>query len=195
MYSLWSVAVDGGQPTLVAGGGRKIKHPSASRDGRVVAYEGWNYDMNLAALHAPFPAGAPQPLATATDEWTFEPRLSRDGSSIAFTSTRSGSYEIWTATADGANPVRLTNFGGAYVGAPRFSPDGRSVVFVARPQGQADIYMVDVAGGAPRRLSDDPADDLAPSFSADGDTVYFASRRTGDWQVHAVPRGGGAARA
>lgn len=195
MYSLWSVAVDGGQPTLVAGGGRKIKHPSVSRDGRVVAYEGWNYDMNLAALHAPFPAGAPQPLATATDEWTFEPRLSRDGSSIAFTSTRSGSYEIWTATADGANPVRLTNFGGAYVGAPRFSPDGRSVVFVARPQGQADIYIVDLAGGTPRRLSDDPADDLAPSFSVDGDTVYFASRRTADWQVHAVPRGGGAARA
>lgn len=191
MYSLWSVGLEGGQPALVAGGGRKIKHPSASRDGSLVAYEAWNYDMNLAALEAPFGAGAPRALATATDEWTFEPRLSADGTRIVFTSTRSGAYEIWTSAADGSNALRLTRFGGPYVGAPRIAPDGKSVVFVARPEGQADVYVVDIAGGEPRRLTTDAADDVAPAFGADGQRVYFASRRTGDWQIHVVGSGGG----
>ena len=192
MYSLWGVGLDGGAPVLVAGGGRKIKHPSASRDGNVIAYEGWNYDMNLATLEAPFSAGtSPRVLATATDEWTYEPRLATDGSRLVFTSTRSGSYEIWTAAADGTSPFRLTNFGGPYVGSPRLSPDGRSVVFVARPDGQADVYTVDLDGRGPHRLTNDAADDLAPSYSADGRAVYFASRRTGDWQIHRTDRSTG----
>lgn len=196
MYSLWGVGLDGGAPVLIAGGGRKIKHPSASRDGRVIAYEGWNYDMNLAALKAPFSAGtSPRGLATATDEWTYEPRLAGDGSRLVFTSTRSGAYEIWTAAPEGTSPLRLTSFGGPYVGSPRLSFDGRSVVFVARPDGQADVYSADLDGGAPHRLTNDAADDLAPSYSADGRTVYFASRRTGYWQIYRADRSTGVATA
>ena len=184
MYSLWSVGSRGGDPELVAGGGRKIKHPSASVDGGLVAYEAWEYDMNLAELRAPFARADPgRRLVPAEDEWTFEPRLSPDGSQIAFASTRSGSYEIWTADEMGSPPVRLTSFGGSYVGLPRFSPDGKSIAFVARPTGQADVYAVDVAGGAPRRLTTAPVDESMPSYSADGGHLYFAARSSDHWQV------------
>ena len=184
MYSLWSIDLGGGDPELVAGGGRKIKHPSASRTGDLVAYEAWDYEMNLSELRAPFDRGeAGRRLAPASDEWTFEPRLSPDGMRIAFASTRSGSYEIWTAHADGSEPLRLTSFGGPYVGLPRWSPDGRSIAFVARPSGQADVYAVDVAGGPSRRLTSDPSDESVPSYSADGAHLYFATRQKEVWQI------------
>lgn len=192
MYSLWSVAAAGGEPELLSGGGRKIKHPSANRAGDAVVYEAWNYDMNLWQLG--LEAGA-EPVggrvAPASDEWTFEPRYSPDGTRIAFASTRSGTYEIWTCRADGADPTRLTSFGGPYVGLPRWSPDGKRLAFVARPEGRADVYVVDVDGGPPRRVTTHPLDEAAPSWSADGAWIYFASRRDGDWQVRKIRAEGG----
>jgi len=149
--------------------------------------------MNLFELRAPFDRkDAGQRLAPASDEWTFEPRLSPDGTRIAFASTRSGSYEIWTARADGSEAVRLTSFGGPYVGLPRWSPDGRSVAFVARPSGQADVYAVDVAGGPSRRLTSDASDESTPSFSADGTHLYFASRDKEAWQIRKLTLSSGA---
>ncbi len=152
--------------------------------------------MNLAELRAPFGGASPgRRLVPAEDEWTFEPKLSPDGSQIAFASTRSGSYEIWTADETGSRPVRLTSFGGPYVGLPRFSPDGKSVAFVARPSGQADVYAVDVAGGPPRRLTTDPTDESMPSYSADGAHLYFAARREDHWQVRRLTLASGASEA
>ena len=183
MFSLWAVPVGGGTPELIAGGGRKIKHPSPSRAGDALAYEAWDYEINL--WHTGLGAeGAPgTSVAPATDEWTFEPRLSPDGRRVAFVSTRSGSYELWVAAADGAGLVRLTSFGGPYVGQPRWSPDGACLAFVERPEGRPRLHIVEAGGGAPRPVSSGRTDELAPSWSADGQWLYFAAREAGAWQV------------
>jgi Tol biopolymer transport system component/DNA-binding winged helix-turn-helix (wHTH) protein len=181
MFSLWSVGAKGGEPTLLAGGGRKLKHPSAARDSSL-AYEAWNYDMNLFVERV---GGSPgRALAPASDEWTFEPRWSPDGSRVAFVSTRSGSYEVWSTDAEGREPRRLTAFGGPYVGTPRFSPDGRRIVFVARPHGRAQVFMSEADGRAPVPLTEGPGDAAAPSFAADGRSVLYGSRQEGDWQIY-----------
>jgi Tol biopolymer transport system component len=185
MYSLWRVGLGGGEPELVVGGGRKVKHPTATAAGDRIVYEAWNYDMNLWAE----PAGVR--LAPASDEWTFEPQLSPDGSQIAFTSTRSGAYELWVAGSNGAEPRRVTSFGGPFVGSARWSPDGRRLAFVARPQGRADLYVASADGSGLRRLAASSFDRLAPGWSADSRSVYFASRRDGSWEVHSVAADGG----
>ncbi len=184
MHSVWKVPARGGEPTLLAGGGRKIKHPSASRAGEALVYEAWDYSMNLWRIPVGGVAAAEGPVAAASDEWTFEPRYSPDGQRIAFGSTRSGSYEIWVCSAEGKDPIRLTSFGGPYVGVPRWSPDGRRLAFVARPKGPAEIMIVEVEGGAPRRLTSEATDEVAPSWSADGTSIVFGSRRDGSWQIH-----------
>lgn len=183
MFSLWAVPVEGGEPELLAGGGRKIKHPGTSRVGDAVAYEAWDYEINLWRTSL-VGEGAGGTIAPATDEWTFEPRLSPDGKRLAFVSTRSGSYELWVAAADGRSPLRLTSFGGPYVGWPRWSPDGRRLAFVARPEGRPRLYLVDAGGGAPRPVGSGRRDETAPSWSADGAWLYFAARDAGAWQVH-----------
>ena len=69
----------------------------------------------------------------ASTSWDDTPQFSPDGKSIAFSSGRSGTPEIWVAGADGLNVRRLTFFDGLCAGTPRWSPDGKRIVFDARP--------------------------------------------------------------
>jgi Tol biopolymer transport system component/DNA-binding winged helix-turn-helix (wHTH) protein len=186
IYSLWRVPARGGEPTWVAGGGTKMKHPAAARTRRILAFENWIYEVNLWRVPARQGAGGQEPirLTESTDEWNFAPHVSPDGRRIAFVSTRSGSEEIWVTGADGSGTKRLTNFRGARLETPRWSPDGRGLVFSARVPARADLYVVSADGGVPERLTSEAADAAAPSFSHDGGSIYFASRRGGgSWQV------------
>jgi len=190
LFSLWRLSISGGEPRLVGGGGSKMKHPSAARTRNAVAYENWNYEVNLWSV--PLAGrGAPARVTFAADEWEFDPELSPDGSRVAYVSTRTGAPEIFTTGAQGGDPVQVTRLGGPQVASPRWSPDGRTLLFTARPEGQADLYAVAAAGGTPRRLTRDPGDELAASFSRDGKFVYFSSRRSGAWQIWKMPSAGG----
>jgi Tol biopolymer transport system component len=185
IYSLWRVPARGGEPGWVAGGGIKMKHPSAARQGNLLAFENWLYEINLWRIPARAGSGAqPRRLTEATDEWNFGPSLSADGGRVVFISTRTGNEEIWIAASDGSGAKRLTSFGGPRLESPRLSPDGRRVVFSARAPARSNLYLVSADGGVPDRLTDERSDALAPRWSRDGRAVYFASRRGGgDWQV------------
>jgi Tol biopolymer transport system component/DNA-binding winged helix-turn-helix (wHTH) protein len=187
IYSLWRVPASGGEPTWLAGGGTKMKHPSSARAKNVIAFENWTYEVNL--WRAPsgsgrtLPADAPRRLTQTADQWNFDPHVSPDGTRIAFVSTRSGSEEIWLEGADGEKPTPLTAFDGARLETPRWSPDGKRLVFSVRLKGWANLYTVDATGGSVERLTSEAADAVAPSWSRDGRSIYFASRRGGSWQI------------
>ena len=193
LFSLWRLPLSGGEPQLVGGGGSKMKHPSAARARNAIAYENWNYEVNLWSVPLRGAAARPTRVTFAADEWEFDPEFSPDGSRVAYVSTKTGAPEIWTTTGGGGEPVQLTRLGGPQVSTPRWSPDGRTIVFSARPEGQADLYLVPSGGGLARRLTHDPGDEIAPSFSSDGLSIYFASRRSGAWQIWKMPAAGGAA--
>jgi Tol biopolymer transport system component/DNA-binding winged helix-turn-helix (wHTH) protein len=193
LFSLWRLPLSGGEPRLVGGGGSKMKHPSAARTRNAVAYENWNYEVNIWSVPLGGAARSPQRVTFAADEWEFDPELSPDGSRVAYVSTRTGAPEIFTTGARGGDPVQVTRMGGPQVSAPRWSPDGRTIVFSARPEGQADLYAVPAGGGTATRLTTDPADEITASFSHDGRSIYFASRRSGEWQIWKVPAAGGPA--
>jgi Tol biopolymer transport system component len=111
------------------------------------------------------------------------PQYSPDGKRIVFQSTRSGSFEIWRADADGSNLVQLTSFGGPLTGTPRWSPDGRQISFDTRPGAHPNVYVISADGGPARRFVNDSADEGVASWSHDGHWLYFASNRGGKWQV------------
>lgn len=182
-YALWRVPADGGAITFVAGGGgEKIKHPTSAARADAVAYEGWDYEINVWEISIAS-GGEQRPILAAANQWTFQPAISPDNRYIAFTSNRSGAYEIWLAERDGSRPRQITSFAGSFAGMPRWSPDGRSLLVSARVNDRAQAFIVSADGGEPRRVSPAGLDVVAPSWSRDGRSIYYGASPRGEWQV------------
>ena len=134
-------------------------------------------------------AAATSPPAAAISSTRTEsmPQLSPDGRRVAFSSDRSGNWEIWVADTSGANAQTVTSMG-EVAGYPHWSPNGERLVFHSNLEGQWDVYTVPAAGGKPQNLTSHRAADDFPSFSRDGKWVYFSSSRQGEqhqsvWKV------------
>ena len=138
-------------------------------------------DVNL--WRVPLDSDAePRPFAAST-YWDLHPAISPDGTQVAFSSNRSGSYEIWVADSSGGSLRKMTNFGGPFTSTPRWSPDGSRLVFTGRPEGNADVFTINLNAATPERITTSPADDLAPDWFPDGQSILFTSNRSGAWEI------------
>ena len=184
-YSLWRIPADGGQPTLLAGGAARMKHPVADRAGRRVVYENWNYEINVWQVGR---AGTdPSPITTTSELWNLYPQVSPDGRHIAYVSTQSGAHELWIADRDGGNPRQITRLAGGVVKAPRWSPDSRRVVYLARGRGSVDVQHADIATGLITQVTSSSTNEVAPSWSHDGTRIlYGAVDEHANWNVWSV---------
>jgi serine/threonine protein kinase len=186
---LWRISINGGQAQRFAGteGARDVvSSPEGSRlafSKDLTQRDIWRIDLQ--------DDKKPQTRFIASTQIDGNPQFSPDGKQIAFTSGRSGSFEIWLADQDASNLLQLTQLGkvGA-VGSPRWSPDGKVVAFDHERIGNTDIYVVSSSGGPVRRITWNPASEVGPSWSRDGDWIYFASNRSNEWQVWKVPVAG-----
>ena len=178
---LWSMRLTGREPQLLPGIGGDAVYPAISREGKRLTYTQMsiNNDIWRASLDC---STAPCALIQSTRH-DVSPQFSPDGNSIAFTSNRHGSLEIWTCRNDGSNPVELTKFRAPTgAGSPRWSPDGSQIIFDCRVNGKADIYAISAQGGSPARITPGAGENVVPSWSKTG-WIYFASNRGGDWQI------------
>jgi Tol biopolymer transport system component len=102
---------------------------------------------------------------------TFSP----DENSIAFSSDRTGSMEVYVqGLAEGSRPVALTSNGRQNV-QPVWSPDGRFIAY--HEMAGNGIWIVPSRGGVARQLSTFGAH---PSWSPDGTRIAFQSQRMTD---------------
>ncbi len=188
---LWRVGLDGRAPRWVALGSGEVASPSVARRGTGIAFAQQQVRSQIVEVRPGDDAGRPLLRSTQDDR---QPAVSPDGQRVAFVSTRSGSYEVWTSLPNGEEALQRTHFEGARVSAPAWAPDGQSLVVSARAEGNADVFRV-LPDGSTRPLTSGPADDVAPVWSSDGEWVYFASNRGEQWQVYRVPSSGGDAQA
>ena len=183
-WGLWRMPVAGGTPERVSVGSERAYFPTVSLKGNRLAYSSgiWNENIWRAPIGTGHRLGKPERFISSS-MMEEGPQYSPDGKHIAFQSTRSGSYEIWRADADGTNLVQLTSFGGPLTGTPRWSPDGRQISCDTRPEAHPNIHILSADGGPVRRLTNETSDDGVASWSRDGRWLYFASNRSGEWQV------------
>jgi WD40 repeat protein len=106
-----------------------------------------------------------------------QPRLSPDGSRVAFVSYRSGTPRIWTMDSTGANQTALATGSESYVPemAPSWSPDGTKLVYTSTRSGTSQLFAISATGGTPVQLSNEMNGAFDPTWSADGSQIYFVS--------------------
>ncbi len=138
------------------------EHPSWLPDGSGLVFEsnclGGNWEIYRANLSYTVDANARITVAllispvtgladrltdnNADDRW---PRVSPDGSQIAFFSKRDGNSEIYTMSVDGSRQTRLTDNPAADEG-PTWSPDGSKIAFNSNRDGDHEIFVMNRDG-------------------------------------------------
>jgi Tol biopolymer transport system component len=124
----------------------------------------------------------------------FWAQVSRDGTTVLFNSTASGSRNLWTMPLDGsASPRQITFLSGNVLTHSSLSPDGSRVAYASHQTGASKIWVANVDGSNAVQVTDGPAQDFWPIWSNDARWVAFGSLRGGDPQIWKVPSTGGQA--
>jgi Tol biopolymer transport system component/DNA-binding winged helix-turn-helix (wHTH) protein len=100
----------------------------------------------------------------------YQPSLSPQGDAVAFTSDRSGSFEIYVrALGDSGTEMALTNDGGHNV-EPAWSPDGQWMAFHSLQRG--GVWVMPARGGVARQVA--PAGSK-PAWAPDSRRLAYQS--------------------
>ncbi len=111
--------------------------------------------------------GSPRPFLD--DKFSYgQPTWSRDGKRIAFSSNRSGSFQIWTATNEAIDLKQVSSAGDQNF-QPCWSPDGSRIAYASYPNEQ--IMIIPSTGGKAEPF----AQGFSPTWSPDGKYVAFLS--------------------
>ena len=120
------------------------------------------------------------------------PRFSRDGATIAWTTSRDGGPEVYLAGTDGSNPTRLTYWGEGEAAVSGWTPAGEVLAVSAAGQPAYIPWAYAIRpGDAPRRLPFGPVMDLAQEGRATALVTGRFDREPAWWKRY---RGGTAGR-
>ena len=154
-------------------------------------------------------SGGPPKLIVGRDNGgaNRHPAVSRDGSRVAFSSSRDGNFGIYLVGIDGQGLRRLT-FSRGDDSEPAWSPDGSQIAFVRGHDGTneghanlspcaSEIYVVNVpnvvgggeeVGGEESLTRGQGGTD--PAWSPDGTRIAFSSYRDGNYEIYTMGRDG-----
>jgi Tol biopolymer transport system component len=149
--------------------------------------------VRLAANSSGDVLGPVTTLADATISRDCRGKISPDGSTVGFSSRRTGGGILWLMGRDETVPRKLTTLVAPEAMMGGWSPDGRSIAFDAAVNGNTDIYVVASPGSKAQRLTSEPSNDMCARWSPDGKWVYFHSARSGRAEIWKAPAQGGTA--
>ncbi len=119
---------------------------------------------------------------TSSPGLDMSPSFSPDSSSIAYSSDKGGSFEIFLRPlVSGGREILVTSDGKQNV-QPAWSPDGKYIAYVSRES--RGIWIVPALGGEPRQLSPFGS---RPSWAPDSSRIVFQSDAVADLSAGAFP--------
>ncbi len=115
-----------------------------------------------------------------------EPKVNpKTGSTIVFSSGRSGPEQIYMMNMDGGDIERLSD-GTGEASNPSWHPSGQLIAYAwtrGYAQGNFNIFTMDVASRQYLQLTHDQGRNENPSWAPDGTHLAFMSNRTGGSQI------------
>jgi TolB protein len=101
------------------------------------------------------------------------PAWSPDGREVAYSSSRSGTPELWISDASGNLARRITSFRGGNV-SPAYNPKtGAQIAFVSGRTSLPQLYIMNSDGSAVQQMTDGGYA-TSPSWSPNGQVIAFA---------------------
>ncbi len=162
-----------------------LQYPSVSPDGqRAVVTRTVQGNQNIWLLDG-----------TRTSRLTFDPAAdvfpvwSADGHSIAFTSTRGGSGDLYREAADGSGTAVLLVASSQPKAPTDWSRDGRFLLYYSiDPQTKGDLWVLPMTGDQkPWVFLKTPFDEEYGQFSPDGRLVAYESDESGRYEIYIRP--------
>jgi TolB protein len=134
--------------------------------------------------------GANQHQLTHLNSISLSPRISPDGSRLAFSSLTNSGWQILMYSMDLNRVVSFQRFGGTNL-SPAWSPDGSKLAFSSSRTGDPEIYVVDQSGANIKRLTDIKSPDVSPVWNPKtGAQIAWVSGRTGLPQIYTMESDG-----
>jgi eukaryotic-like serine/threonine-protein kinase len=173
---------DDGQSTPLNNSRDAYAEPHFSGDGKHVSV------LVRGEVYRPYVLNLEQQTVepVVSDSDTESCAISPDGKSVAYSSNRSGPFEIWiqdlATHADRKLPFEEST---RYQIQICWSPDSRYVAFSMASESLAnwDIWIGDVQSGNVRRFCDRPSEERAPQFSPDGRWLAYSSDEAGGREI------------
>lgn len=134
--------------------------------------------------------GANQHQVTHLNSIALSPRLSPDGTRVAFTSFARGGVDLVVWSLELNRFLSFPRFGGTSA-SPAWAPDGTRLAFSSSRTGNPEIYIVSDNGSNLKRLTAYRGTDISPVWNPKtGAQIAWVSGRTGLPQIYIMDADG-----
>ena len=115
------------------------------------------------------------------------PSWSPDGRRIAWSSNRTGNYDIFVMDRDGGNKKNLTNHPKEDKDPEWQPPWGERIAFASDRDGDSEIYLMDTNGGNVKQLTKNVfVWDGHPTWSPSGKKIAFSTNRDRNNEIYVM---------
>ena len=134
--------------------------------------------------------GANQHPVTTLGSISLSPRISPDGSRLAFSSLTRTGWEILMFSFDLNRMVAFPRYSGTNL-SPSWSPDGTRLAFSSSRTGDPEIYVVNQSGGDLHRITNSKGPDVSPTWNRKtASEIAWVSGRSGLPRIYTMEADG-----
>jgi TolB protein len=171
---IWEMNWDGSEQHQITKYGSISTFPSASPDGRLVAFTTYATGYPAIQLFS-LDTGRKLPFYNQRASMNAFVSFTPDSKQIVFSSTAAGGpAQLYLANADGSGLRRITNSGTIEVEAKINPKTGTEIVDVSGRSGLPQVYKMNMEGADVQRLSAGTGEATNPAWSPDGVHIAFA---------------------
>lgn len=155
---------------------------------QILAFSEGHRERNIWRWTAPSDSTeASQERIIHSTDWDAFPSLSPDGQNIAFLTNRTGSYQLWVASRDGADGHLMAAIPNLNRFPPAWSPTGDRVAVTGEIDGAPTTCIIEFPSGRTRCLPPPDGGEVSASWSLDGNAVFVTRSTPGAYAIWRRP--------